>query len=718
MVDPLLQLTQTIKDAWRRKQVVSVLYLDVSQAFPNVAHEHLLERMEEMGLSEEVVNWTESFLSDRTTSLVFDDYASDPVQVPTGVPQGLPLSVILYLIYSSSLLEIGSDIKGKKDNIYGFIDDTALVAVSNSMEENIDKLQKLAAEGLIWAKDSASSFDIAKYQLVHHTRRTDSVADQNRTMIVAGHMIKPRESAKYLGMHIDQCLNFKEHIEYAVGKGVKAAVALTQLANTKIDMPHKFVHRLFIGLVAPRMEYALPVWYNPMKEGEGRRSGAVGIACKLSKPQHLACKVMAGGLRSTSTDALDYHANVLPTHLHLNLVAYKFAARLCTLPPTHPLYKTVRRCKHQPRFHRSPIHHLLNALKDFQEEWEHIDTSTIQKSDCIKFDIALNRDQAEQRAATTPWGDHLIFSDGSGFKSGIGVAAWSQTYENAPHEEVHHHLYLGPDTHHTVFEAELAGAILALDIIKNTARLTKATILIDSQAAILALQSRQTKSGRYLVEEFHCQACRLQSKRRSLRIRIQWVPGHVDVVRNEMVDAEAKLAAQGSSTPLYDARSVLAKPLPRSKAAAKADFSKRVRAQWTDRWLASSKGSFTKCFNHSPPSPKIQHIFKNMSRAEASMFTQLHTGHIPLNAYLFRSRAAPSPICPHCNVLETVTHFLLVCRRYSDERQALRRRMRLGNLQLRHLLSTTSRHIFATLTYMQCTKRFSDLSNNKGGPPP
>ncbi len=213
--------------------------------------------------------------------------------------------------------------------------------------------------------------------------------------MVAGHTIKPKESAKYLGIHIDRRLNFKEHVQYVVGKGVKAAVVLTWLANTKIGMPHKFVRCLFIGLVAPRMEYTLPVWYNPVKEGKGRRSGAVDIACKLSKPQRLACKVMAGGLRLTSTDALDYHANILPTHLCLNLVAYKFAAHLCTLPSTHPLFKTVCRCKRQPRFHCSLIHHLLNALEDFQEEWEQINTTPIQRADCIEFDIALNKDQAE-----------------------------------------------------------------------------------------------------------------------------------------------------------------------------------------------------------------------------------------------------------------------------------------------------------------------------------
>ncbi len=201
-------------------------------------------------------------------------------------------------------------------------------------------------EGLKWAGDLASSFDIAKYQLVHHTRRSDPVEDQNRTLTVAGQIIKPKKSTKYLGVHIDRCLNSKEHIEYAVEKGIKASVALTWLANTKIGMPHKYIHQLFIGLVAPHMEYALPVWYNPVKEGEERWSGSVGVVRKLSKLQQLACKVMAGGLRTTSTDALDYHANVLPTHLHLNLVTYKFAARLCTLPPSHPLYKTVRRCKH------------------------------------------------------------------------------------------------------------------------------------------------------------------------------------------------------------------------------------------------------------------------------------------------------------------------------------------------------------------------------------
>ncbi|KAK0460799.1 ribonuclease H-like domain-containing protein, partial [Armillaria novae-zelandiae] len=97
---------------------------------------------------------------------------------------------------------------------------------------------------------------------------------------------------------------------------------------------------------------------------------------------------------------------------------------------------------------------------------------------------------------------------------------------------------------HTVFEAELTGAILAIDIIKSIPRLTRATILLDSQAAILALKGERTKSGHYLVEEFHKQVIKLQKRRSSLQITVQWVPGHVGIEGNEAADDEAKKAVQ------------------------------------------------------------------------------------------------------------------------------------------------------------------------------
>ncbi|KAJ6481112.1 hypothetical protein C8R45DRAFT_801069, partial [Mycena sanguinolenta] len=51
--------------------------------------------------------------------------------------------------------------------------------------------------------------------------------------------------------------------------------------------------------------------------------------------------------------------------------------------------------------------------------------------------------------------------------------------------------------------------------------------------------------------------------------------------------------------------------------------------------------------------------------------TQLRTGHIGLNAYLHRFKLAPSPLCQHCTVPESVPHFLLICPAYHPARLRL-----------------------------------------------
>ncbi|PBK62113.1 hypothetical protein ARMSODRAFT_861600, partial [Armillaria solidipes] len=132
----------------------------------------------------------------------------------------------------------------------------------------------------------------------------------------------------------------------------------------------------------------------------------------------------------------------------------------------------------------------------------------------------------------------------------------------------------------TVFESELTGASLALDIISATPRLTKAHILLDSLAAIGAIQTRETKSGRHLVEEFYRRLTQLKKKRRTLQITVMWIPGHREIEGNELADAEAKKAAEGSSTPLHSKRSILSQPIPSSKAAIIAAKTKEIQNQW------------------------------------------------------------------------------------------------------------------------------------------
>ena len=89
---------------------------------------------------------------------------------------------------------------------------------------------------------------------------------------------------------------------------------------------------------------------------------------------------------------------------------------------------------------------------------------------------------------------------------------------------------------------------------------------------------------------FHAQLRSLVRSRRNLHLTVAWVPGHKGIHGNEMVDAEAKLAALGLTSPSFATIKELERPLPLSKAAVIASKHKEVHRQWKEEWEASSAG--------------------------------------------------------------------------------------------------------------------------------
>ncbi|KAJ7182753.1 hypothetical protein C8R43DRAFT_827248, partial [Mycena crocata] len=155
--------------------------------------------------------------------------------------------------------------------------------------------------------------------------------------------------------------------------------------------------------------------------------GTVWVAKALGKVQRLVCKVITGALRTTATDLLDLHANILPVHIRLNRTTFNAAARLCSLPPSHPLHRVVARCKHVPRFHRSPIHHTLHAFPSLCAAFEvihpHLQFPPVPPGS-FTTEIAHDKDRAGvDAAAAVQRGGACIFTDGSGYEGGVGAAA-------------------------------------------------------------------------------------------------------------------------------------------------------------------------------------------------------------------------------------------------------------------------------------------------------
>jgi ribonuclease HI len=141
-----------------------------------------------------------------------------------------------------------------------------------------------------------------------------------------------------------------------------------------------------------------------------------------------------------------------------------------------------------------------------------------------------------------------IFSDGSGYKGKIGAAAvMLSTQESLQY-------YLGSIRWHMVFEAELVGILLALQLAAKYHNTKTLLIALDNQVAIWVLANNRPQPGQYILSAILTTIRTLQNKRRSLRIHLAWVPGHENIASNELADDLAKKAAEGQHSLCYHCR--------------------------------------------------------------------------------------------------------------------------------------------------------------------
>jgi hypothetical protein len=128
--------------------VVSMALLDVTGAYDNTAHERLLHDLRRKGLGK-VIPWVRAFLSDRSTRIRMPEGLAERAPTPTGIPQGSPLSLILYLFYNAGLIEACMEEETRESTeveilkqvvAYGWVDDVSCLAAGMS-EESVAKLQ-------------------------------------------------------------------------------------------------------------------------------------------------------------------------------------------------------------------------------------------------------------------------------------------------------------------------------------------------------------------------------------------------------------------------------------------------------------------------------------------------------------------------------------------------------------------------------------------------
>lgn len=343
--EALTHLVSWTKKEWSKGRVVGALFADVKSAFPSVHHPRLLNILERKGFNTQTINILRTFLNKRQTTVSFNGFESQPYKLTHGLPQGSPLSPLLYLLYNNALLELTDSIDTA--TALGFIDDVVLLTTASNKHQLKSQMQTLAYRQNMWAKDHGAIFDVKKmFWVIFSPHDIDTPPTIN---FVDRKNISPEKKAKWLGITIDDKLTFAQHRLNTLTKGRQRAGFLALLSKTDWGISPKLMKTLLTTTIHAATDYGVAAWlqFEP----------PTYFIKQMTVIDNICARAALGALPSTPAAFLHHDLMLTPPKIRLQSKIMNFMATALTKPKHPPLYSFVKQAQNSnPKSHHNPFH--------------------------------------------------------------------------------------------------------------------------------------------------------------------------------------------------------------------------------------------------------------------------------------------------------------------------------------------------------------------------
>jgi len=245
----LLEVYHQIGSVLDKGGQVDMLFLDFSKAFDSVPHILLTHKLQMFGFGGELLQWLNSYLTNRRQRVVVEGSLSEWRPVTSGVPQGSILGPLLFLLYINDLPSSATN-----STVALFADDSKCFKEIRNTDDCV-KLQYDITSMYNWSTTWRLYFNLSKCKVLRLTRSRKPVMysyDMNGTSLELVSRMPD------LGVTAQFDLKWNDHVVNTTARAnsmlgfVKRTVGYT----TSVDSRKS----LYITLVRSMLEYSSPVW--------------------------------------------------------------------------------------------------------------------------------------------------------------------------------------------------------------------------------------------------------------------------------------------------------------------------------------------------------------------------------------------------------------------------------------------------------------------------
>ena len=466
----------------------------------------------------------------------FPGGVTDPKRLVCGVPQGSPISPLLFLLYLAEPM-----CSGVERARFSYADDIGILGIGPTVAESASSAQREVDSLMDWAKENAVSFDTSKSEVIHFPGRK---REEGVEIQINGSNIKPAEHIRWLGVHLDPKLSFKHHVTTWCGKALKAAQHIRRLNSVRRGAAPSALVTVVDMCVVPVATFGADVWWpgRTRPTANGTSAPHATFLCNLiDKAVLLALRAALPVWKTTPNAVIHREGGIPPARILLEANRLRVAARLNSLDDRHPLrsraticpnmgtlkYKKTRKFSKRPEIQMSRLQRAYQQLPPAEAALP-LSAPKYNKADGTKLEGA--KVHLEWIRSISPT-DICAYSDGS--SEGHRRSSWGYVLQrNGKTFEKGQGILHGGE----VYDAEITGAIMALQAAIPASRTgEKVFVLLDNQAAVNSLRTGKSSSSLSKTQKFYDIACKVNAK-------VRWVPGHSKITGNEEADAAARAA--------------------------------------------------------------------------------------------------------------------------------------------------------------------------------